>query len=440
MKKVLDYLDNILKNNHRIVLACSGGPDSMALLFLLCELKEKYQNEIIICHVNHQKREESTEEAEFVKNYCLSHNCLFEYFILPHQDNVNFHNFAHKERYNFYERILKKYDAHILMTAHHATDLAETILMRLVRGATLKGYSGFQKEVTLPNYKLIRPLIDLTKEEIFDFVEDHNIPYRRDYTNDEDHYTRNRIRHHVLPILAKENKNFYKHINDFSKKVYAANEYIANIVKEKYPNIVKDNVINISLLQKEDPYLKQELVSEYLRLNYPKEEALNDKILNSILTLINNKQPNQTLHLPHNKTLIKEYNNLYFTTQELKDYKIKLEDNLEINNYQFRYTKTSDNHTNYCIGLSSKDLALPLYLRNRKPADKMQIKNMQGHKKIKDILIDNKVPMSQRNTIPLLVDNNDTIIWLPGIKKSQLCKDNYEKCDIIINVHLRKEE
>lgn len=236
MKKVLDYLDNILKNNHRIVLACSGGPDSMALLFLLCELKEKYQNEIIICHVNHQKREESTEEAEFVKNYCLSHNCLFEYFILPHQDNVNFHNFAHKERYNFYERILKKYDAHILMTAHHATDLAETILMRLVRGATLKGYSGFQKEVTLPNYKLIRPLIDLTKEEIFDFVEDHNIPYRRDYTNDEDHYTRNRIRHHVLPILAKENKNFYKHINDFSKKVYAANEYIANIVKEKYPN------------------------------------------------------------------------------------------------------------------------------------------------------------------------------------------------------------
>ena len=107
MKKKIEYLESILKDNHKIVIACSGGPDSMALLFLLCELKDKYKNEIIVCHVNHQKREESKEEAEFVKEYALNHNCYFEYFILPHKEKTNFHSYAHKERYNFYESVLK---------------------------------------------------------------------------------------------------------------------------------------------------------------------------------------------------------------------------------------------------------------------------------------------------------------------------------------------
>ena len=234
MGSTIKYLESILKDNKEIVIACSGGPDSMALLFLLCELKDKYKNKIIVCHVNHQKREESKEEAEFVKDYALEHNCLFEYFILPHKDNVNFHSYAHKERYNFYERVLKKYNAKVIMTAHHATDLAETVLMRIIRGSTLKGYSGFLKESRQEGYSIIRPLINLTKEEIKEFVDKNNIPYRSDYTNEEDHYMRNRIRHYVLPMLEKENKSFYKHINSFSKKIYDANEYIASIVKEKY--------------------------------------------------------------------------------------------------------------------------------------------------------------------------------------------------------------
>ena len=436
---VKTYLETILKNNHSIVIACSGGPDSMALLFSLCELKEKYHNEIIVCHVNHQKREESKEEAEFVKDYALKHNCLFEYYILPHKDNVNFHSYAHQERYNFYERTINKYHSTVLMTAHHATDLAETILMRLVRGATLKGYSGFQKEVKLTNYTLIRPFINLTKEEIFNFVKEQNIPYRSDYTNEEDHYTRNRIRHHILPLLEKENKNFYQHINNFSEKIYETNAFIAKTVENKYDQLITNNIIDISKLQEEDIFLQKKIISEYLRRNYLNEEELTDQIITNILSILGNKIPNQKLNLPANKILIKEYNKLYFGNVANKEYKIELQDNLEINNYIFAYLSTSLDYTNYCIGLSSKEVSLPLYVRSRKPGDKMLVKNLKGHKKIKDILIDEKIPLSKRDTIPLLVDANDNIIWLPGIKKSQLCKDNYEKCDIIIRVHLRKE-
>ena len=440
MKKEIEYLESILKDNHKIVIACSGGPDSMALLFLLCELKDKYKNEIIVCHVNHQKREESKEEAEFVKDYALRHNCLFEYFILPHKEKTNFHSYAHKERYNFYERVLKKYDAKVIMTAHHATDLAETVLMRIVRGATLKGYSGFQRESRQDDYTIIRPLINLTKAEIKEFVDKNNIPYRNDYTNEEDHYTRNRIRHHVLPMLEKENKNFYKHISSFSKKIYEANEYIAGIVKEQYGIVVSNNVIYIDKLNKEKEFLQKELILEYLRRNYQNEEVLSDKLLDSIMDLKINNKPNKKINLPLGKVLVREYNKLYFKNEEYDSFREELVDNLSINNYNFKYIKSSDNHTNYCIGLSSKNVKLPLYVRNRQAKDKMQVKNMVGHKKIKDILIDEKVPLGRRDAIPLVVDSTGEIIWIPGIKKSQLCEDNYEKCDIIIKVHLRKEK
>ena len=206
MKKVIDYLVNTvkLKDNDTIVLGNSGGPDSMYLFNVLLELRKKYKLKIVCAHVNHNVRRESDDEQVFLMNYCKDHDVVFEAMKIEKYGDDNFHNQARTIRYNFFEDMVKKYDANYLMTAHHGDDLIETILMRIVRGSTLKGYSGFEKIIDNGTYKTVRPLVFLTKDYIQKYDDEHNIPYVIDHSNFKGKYTRNRYRMNVLPFLKEE--------------------------------------------------------------------------------------------------------------------------------------------------------------------------------------------------------------------------------------------
>ena len=136
MDKVINFLINVVKIKEKdtIVVGNSGGPDSMFLMTLLINLSKKYDLKLICAHVNHNIRKESEEEQVFLMNYCQENNITFEVMKIEKYGDDNFHNQARNFRYNFFEDIVKKYDANYLMTAHHGDDLIETILMRIVRG------------------------------------------------------------------------------------------------------------------------------------------------------------------------------------------------------------------------------------------------------------------------------------------------------------------
>ena len=161
-------IDKKIKFNlgDKIVIGCSTGPDSMALVDMLLKIRKKYNLELIIAHVNHNVRKESAIEEKFLEKYCIENNVIFESMTIEEYGDDNFHNEARHIRYNFFETIINKYSANYLMTAHHGDDLIETILMRIVRGSNLKGYSGFKEIVDMGNYKIIRPLIYFTKKEL----------------------------------------------------------------------------------------------------------------------------------------------------------------------------------------------------------------------------------------------------------------------------------
>ena len=201
MEEVYNFIRNKidLKPGDTIIVGVSGGPDSMALLYILNEFKNKIDLNLICAHVNHCQRKESDVEENYVRNYCKENNIIFECIKINNWGDDNFENEARSARYNFFEDLINNYDAKYLMTAHHADDLMETILMRIVRGSTLKGYSGFSRIVDRNNYKIIRPLITLTKDEILEFNKINNIKYYIDSTNNEDFHTRNRYRHVVFP-------------------------------------------------------------------------------------------------------------------------------------------------------------------------------------------------------------------------------------------------
>ena len=168
MDKLLIFLKEklCLNDNNTVVIGVSGGPDSMFLLYTLVKLKKDIPFKIVCSLVNHNVRRESVKERKFLEEWCLKNDVLFESMKIEKYSDDNFHNEARTIRYQYFENIVKKYNADYLMTAHHGDDLMETILMRIVRGSTLKGYSGFEQIVDMGRYKIVRPLIHMTKEEI----------------------------------------------------------------------------------------------------------------------------------------------------------------------------------------------------------------------------------------------------------------------------------
>ena len=201
MERVYAFLkDNI--NDEYVVIGVSGGVDSMVLLSII---KNHISSKIVCAHVHHNLRVESDSELEFVKEYCTNNGIIFESTKLEY-DNKFSEEVARNKRYSFFEEILKKYNSKSLITAHHGDDQIETIMMKIVRGSTLKGYSGIEKVSNRSFYRIYRPLLYVTKEDIYKYAKDNNISYCDDYTNNLDEYTRNRFRKYIVPEFKKEDK------------------------------------------------------------------------------------------------------------------------------------------------------------------------------------------------------------------------------------------
>ena len=163
MKEALQFIQSLnIRSDEYIIVACSGGPDSMLLLNCLNNLNLK----CVCAHVNHNLREESKEEYEYVEKYCKDNDIIFEGRELHDLPKVNTELKAREKRYEFFKELVDKYKAKYVFTAHHGDDLIETILLRIVRGSTLNGYAGFNRITHKDGYDIIRPFIYATKDEI----------------------------------------------------------------------------------------------------------------------------------------------------------------------------------------------------------------------------------------------------------------------------------
>ena len=431
-------LDDYIFNNY-VVIGVSAGPDSMCLLDLL----QKKTTKIVVCHINHNVRKESIEEEEYITKYCQDKNIILEKTTINNYQENNFENEARKKRYMFYEEILKKYNSKTLLLAHHGDDLIETILMKISRGSNLDGYAGIKEISNVKNYQIIRPLLKYTKEDIINYNKSNNIKYYNDSSNQSTNYTRNRYRLNILPLLKKEDKNIHKKYLKYSKTLIEYDDYIKREVKRNINNVYKDNIINIDNLNKLDTFLIKNILYNIMNNIYQnKNNIITDRHIQNIISLLNNTKPNIKIDLPNNKEIVKEYNKLIIKdkTSDIKNYKIEFNDKIETENLIIEKIESEDDDSNSVCRLNSKDITLPLYIRNREDGDYIILKGSNNRKKIKEIFIEKKLPLKKRNNYPLLVDSNDNIIWIPNIKKSKFCNKKSENYDIIIRCNERKED
>ena len=440
MKESIDFLEKLNIKNEILVVGVSGGADSMTLLNIL-----KLNNYNVVCaHVNHGLRLESEEEYKFVEKYCKDFNIPFEGFKINEYTNNKFtENEARKKRYDFFERVLKKYNTKYLLTAHHGDDLIETILMRIIRGSNINGYKGFSKISKYRDFNILRPLIFYTKKEIEEYVVNNNIPYVYDKSNESKKYTRNRIRLDVLPILKNENDNVHKKFLDFNSDM----EDIQDYLKVEVDKIIKDNycdgILNLDKFNKLHNVIKKSELETILFSLYNEDIGLiNKNHIDNILSLIDSIG-NKNIILPKNLHVNKEYNKLIFSfikNNDVNEYKYILEDEVKIDNYgTIKFISDTFEKSNYVIKLNSSDIKLPLIVRNKLDSDVMFVKNLNGSKKVNKIFIDEKICKEVRYNYPVVTDSDNNILWLPGIKKSKFDCYNKDFYDIIIK-YIKKGE
>lgn len=241
--------NNLIQKNDRIVVGVSGGPDSITLLSCLNKYKEKLNCEIIVAHINHLIREDSTEDEEFVENICKEMNikCYIkraEILKFAEENKIGTEDAGRRVRYEFFDEVAKKENANKIAIAHNMNDNAETMLLNLIRGCGLSGLEGIQsKEYN----KYIRPLINCKREEIEEYCAKNNLNPRIDSTNKENIYKRNKIRNELIPYLKELNPNIIQNLSRLSKIVRDENTYINMEVENIYNKIADESLGKIEI-------------------------------------------------------------------------------------------------------------------------------------------------------------------------------------------------
>jgi tRNA(Ile)-lysidine synthase/bifunctional protein TilS/HprT len=417
---------SLIAKNDVIVVAVSGGIDSMVLLDQLNRLKKRMNLTLIVAHVNHSVRLVSDEEYEFVQTTAIRYGNHFEGIVFPKLPHARFHEEARHRRYEFFYDVAKKYQANKIALAHHADDQAETILMRLVRGTSFKGYGGMLPETQLSDIVLIRPLLNITRKTIEIEMKKTSLDYRHDASNDEDDYTRNRFRHHILPTLEKENPLYRQKIIQFATYLQEANALVerqANDFIAHYLLIESDCMhFSLSKFNQLDKIIRRDVLKRTFDSFTNNQLELSFKQMEQIFEIIDSDKPHATVSLSKGVEVSKSYDILSFhietkITNDLPILEITGEGDWQFNRDTFTVTTQKPN-INHGISLelwyNNLDLIFPLFVRTRIEGDR--IKLGAGTRKIKDLFIDLKLPMTLRDTIPILFNSNNEVLWIPGIR------------------------
>ena len=303
LKTIQKY--NMIKSGDTIVIGVSGGPDSMALLNILNNLKEKLNIKLYVAHINHMIREEADEETEFVKDFCAKIDVEFFAKKVKVEEEAKKQRIGTEEagrniRYDFFEEVAKRVGANKIATAHNSNDNAETVLMNLIRGTSISGLKGIEK---VRDGKFIRPIIECSREEIEEYCKENNLNPRYDKTNNENIYTRNKIRNLLIPFLKKEfNPNIIEGINRLSQIATEEEQFINKTVEKEYKKlslVVNNNekriILNLKEFNKLDYAIKSKLILYTISKAYGTANGIEKIHIDDIIKLCYNNIGNKYL-------------------------------------------------------------------------------------------------------------------------------------------------
>ena len=417
---------NILwQKTDKIALGLSGGVDSIALFHLLVtKYKESYK-ELVVFHINHGLREQSYEEAEFVENFVKNYNVKFYKKELNMKDLVRDSHtseemLARKLRYDAFEEMSSLEGGVKLITAHHKNDQVENILMRLLSGRSMDYNLMIEGKTTIGNLEVYRPLLNVLKADLEQYADKNDLKYYVDSTNFDTDYTRNNIRHNIVPLLNDVNATSFDNLINFSSYYQNINAELKNKVlevKDDYVVSTEEGKVELDkekLLKntKEEIYF---LLRDILANNFCIFDV-KQKALFTIIEDLKNRNNNKSYDLKNNLKIISEYNSIYVHKIEKKCYNDKIEliiDEVDINKvytfHQSNFLITTTNNSSE-VGFNKEDL--PLIVTTKRDGDRIQRGKVS--KKLSRLFIDEKIPKELRDKLPV-IRNKDGVLGVLGI-------------------------
>jgi tRNA(Ile)-lysidine synthetase-like protein len=446
----------LIQSGDHLLVAVSGGPDSLSLLHYIWMHREKYSVQVAVAHVDHMLRgDESYRELQFVQQFCKERDIRFFSRRINIQEKMNVERMSLQEtarlyRYKFFQEIMETGNYNKLVLGHHGDDQVETILMRLTRGSSSRGRAGIPVKRPFYHGEIIRPLLCLSKTEIEEYCSFYKLNPRRDPSNDKDSYTRNRFRHHLLPFLKQENERVHEHFQRFSEELREDEELLQELTIEKMNKIWKKDkgkvILSISPFLQLPPSLQRRGI--HLILNYLYKEtpsSLSSIHIDSFMQLLQSPHPSGKLDFPQGLKILRSYQQCIFQYEPFATQPFQLELNVGesvrlANGMEFSLNKKTnplpEKNANVMY-LHPDDVSLPLIIRSRQNGDKIVLKGTGGTKKVKDIFIDEKIPRYERDQWPIVTDQTGKILWIPGIKRSKFEAMNFESNSYYI-LHYKK--
>lgn len=422
--------EKLLNKGDSVVIGVSGGADSIALFDVLYELKDEMSLKLFVVHVNHGLREEASIEAEYVRNLCKERGIPFylkeaDVVRLSREWSLGTEETGRKVRYEFFDEIMKETNSTKIAVAHNKNDRAETMLFNLVRGTGLKGLVSIEAK----RGSIIRPLLDMERKDIEDYLNRRNEKFFTDKTNLENDYSRNRIRNLIFPMLESElNEAAVLHIGECAKGLGELNEYVMKEVEEAFSEtatVEKGKVtFNKELFLKKDNYICKQLVKRAIDELVPNNKDITHVHIDSVISLLS-KSGTKAVNLPYGieaacdyTTIVLRICSLDIEETGLEKWKITkevfdMEEGFDYGN--LAYTKCFD-----CDKIDES-----LVLRYRQQGDTIVVDSKGSKKKLKDYMINEKIPMKERDKIPVLACGSE-IIWVVGYRISEAFKISKE--------------
>ena len=437
MKKIEDFIQkyHMIQSGDTIVTGVSGGADSICLLFALLKLKEKLHFHVIVCHINHGIRGEQADADErFVREICREQDIPCRIFhenveLIAKNRKQSLEEAGREVRRKAFEEVCAKAGGTKIATAHHQNDGAETLLMNLCRGTGLQGMCAIRPVSGM----WIRPLLCMTRREIEECMKEEGIPFCHDETNGEDTYTRNRIRHQVIPLLETQvNVRAVPHLYEASLQAQEIWEYLALQAEESYRICVEETESGGMLLKKDRidglPFILQKLVAKKaLERAAGSRRDLSAAHVDAVLDLFQG-QVGRIRHLPYQLTARRVYAGVALgrtsQTEAIRPRNLKVPGttfiperslcvHCKILERQEKFSEKELPQKTYTKWFDYDIIKNSLLIRTREAGDFLVIDKKGSRQKLKAYFINEKIPREERDHI-LLIADAEQIIWIPG--------------------------
>lgn len=431
---------NLINKGDSVLVGLSGGADSVCLTHALWSLKDEFDMELYTAHINHGIRgEEANRDELFAENFSekLGIKCFVLNVDIPEiakDTNVSEETAGRNVRYKFFNELCKTHNINKVATAHNRNDNAETLLMNFMRGSTTNGLCG----IPYIRENIIRPILNVSRDDIEQYCSDNGLEYMTDSTNLTEEYTRNKIRHTLLPYIQKEfNESFIKTVTENACLIKDDSDYLDIIAEDFYKKHVKNCTVEIKNIKTTNIAVKRRVVRYMLRDIYNGLNDISSKYVSDILSLAD-KTSGRQINLPNGIIAKNEYGKIILEhiIEEIQQYEVSINigETLAISelNKKVCVSKTNTRSKDGAIYISSDNFD-KIIVRSRRNGDKFQPMGMNGTKKLKEYFIDKKIPKDKRNGVPIIEINGKIAAVGNRIDKCFEFKDKGIKIEIFDN-------